>query len=119
MNPCSKSSAQPENLTLREEEELYEMQSDYTLKKKFTNLSLEMFWVSVKEAYPAIHRKAINILLQFVTSYMREQISCLICIKSQDRNLLISVQDELCVCLSKVRPIIKHLCSKMQTSVSR
>jgi hypothetical protein len=67
-------------LTLREEEELYELQSDYTLKKKFTDLSLDKFWISVKEEYPAIHRKAINILLQFVTSYMCEQaFSCLTC----------------------------------------
>jgi hypothetical protein len=72
--PFSESSAQPENLTLREEEELCELQSDRTLKIRFTNLPLDKFWISVKEEYPSIHRKAMNILLQFSTSYMCEQL---------------------------------------------
>jgi hypothetical protein len=33
----------------------------------------EKFWISVKEEYPAIHRKAVNILLKFSASYMCEQ----------------------------------------------
>jgi hypothetical protein len=48
-------------LTLREEEELCELQSDHTLKMRFTDLSLEKFWSSVKEEYPAIHKKAIEV----------------------------------------------------------
>jgi hypothetical protein len=87
-NPHSKSSAQPENLILREEEELCELQSDHTLKMRFT----DKFWICIKEEYPAIHRKAVNILLQFSTSYMCEQaFSCLTSIKSKDRNHPISV----------------------------
>jgi hypothetical protein len=49
------SSTQPENLTLREEEELCELQSDRTLKMRFTDLPLDKFSIPVKEAYPAIH----------------------------------------------------------------
>jgi hypothetical protein len=40
---------------------------------RFTDLSLDKFWISVKEEYSAIHRKAINTLLQFSTSYRCEQ----------------------------------------------
>jgi hypothetical protein len=58
-NPYSESSAQPENLTLKEEEELCELQSDGTLKLRFTDLSLDKFWISVEEEYPVIHRKAV------------------------------------------------------------
>jgi hypothetical protein len=91
-NPYSESSAEPENLTLREEEELCELQSDRTLKTRFTDLFLDKFWISVEEEYPAIHRKAINILLQFSSAYMCEQaLSCLTSIKIKDRNRLISV----------------------------
>jgi hypothetical protein len=54
-NPYSESSAQPENLTSREEEELCELQSDHTLNMRFTDSSLEKFWISVIEEYPAIH----------------------------------------------------------------
>jgi hypothetical protein len=83
-NPYSESSAQPENVTLRDEAELHELQSDCTLKIRFTNLSLDKFWISVKEEHPAIHREAIYILLQFFTSYMHEQaFSCLTSIKSK------------------------------------
>jgi hypothetical protein len=35
-NPFSESSAQPDNLALREEEELCELQSEHTLNIKFT-----------------------------------------------------------------------------------
>jgi hypothetical protein len=69
-DPFSESSTQPENLTLREEEELCELQSDRTLKMSFTDLPLDKFWISLKEEYPAIHRKAKNILLQFSTTYI-------------------------------------------------
>ncbi|PNF16717.1 hypothetical protein B7P43_G05335, partial [Cryptotermes secundus] len=59
-NPHSDSSAQPENLTLREDEELCELQSDCTLKMRFTDISLDKFWISVKEECPAIHSHGIN-----------------------------------------------------------
>jgi hypothetical protein len=62
-NPHSQSSAKPENLTLREGEELCELQCDQALKMRFTNLSLDKFWISVKEELPAIHKKAIYMLL--------------------------------------------------------
>jgi hypothetical protein len=97
----SESSVQPENLTLKEEEELGELQSDRTLKMRFTDLPLDKFWISVKEECPAIHRNAINILLQFSTFYMCEQVfSCLTSMKNKDRNCLVSVEDEIYVCLS-------------------
>jgi hypothetical protein len=64
-NLYSESSAKPENLTLREEDKLCELQSDLTLKMGFTGLSLDKFWISVIEEYPAIHRKAINICCSF------------------------------------------------------
>jgi hypothetical protein len=72
-NPYCESSAQPKNLIFREEEELCELQTDYTFKI-FTDLSLDKFWISVKDEYPAIHRKAITTLPQFSTSYMCEQV---------------------------------------------
>jgi hypothetical protein len=100
-NPHSESSAQPENLALREEEELRELQSDRALKMRLTDLSLDKLWISVKEEYPAIHRKEVYILLQFFNYYMREQASCLTSIQSKVRNRLISVEDELRRCLFK------------------
>jgi hypothetical protein len=94
-NPYSESSAQLENLTLREKEELCELQYDHTLNMRFTDPSLDKFWISVIEDYPAIHRKVINILLQFSTLYMCEQAyPCFFLFnkhQEQHRNHLISV----------------------------
>ncbi len=112
-NPYSEFAIQPGNLTLREEEELSELQTDRTLEKTFTELSLDKFWMSVEDKYPAIHMKALNILLQFSSSYTCEQaFSCLLSIKSKEKNSLVSEEDEIRVCLSKVRPRIKYLCSR-------
>jgi hypothetical protein len=47
-NLYPESSIQPKNLTLRDEEELY----DHTLKMRFTDLSLDTFLISVEAEYP-------------------------------------------------------------------
>lgn len=118
-NPFSESSVQSENLNLKEQEEICDLQSDRTLRMRFDDVSLDKFWISVKEEYPAIYRKALNVLLQFSTSYMCEQaFSCLTSIKNKERNRLLSVEDEIRVCLSQLRPRIEHLCSKKQAQVS-
>jgi hypothetical protein len=118
-DPFPESSAQPENLTLREEEELCELQSDRTLKMRFTDLTLDTFWISVKEEYPAVHRKEMNILLLFSICYMCEpDFSFLTFMNSKDTNHLISVEDEICMCLTQVRPRIEGLCNKKQAHVS-
>ena len=57
----SESACHPENLTLKEEEELCELQCDRTLKMRFTDLYMDKIWISVKEEFPTIHRKAIKI----------------------------------------------------------
>jgi hypothetical protein len=72
-NPYPESSAQPENLTLREEEELCELQSDHAVNMRLLT-HLDKFWISVIEEYPAIHRKAIQTVLQFSTLYMYEHV---------------------------------------------
>ena len=73
----------------------------------------------MKEEFPTIHRKAIDILLKFSTSYMCEQgFSYLTSIKSKEKNRIPSIENEICVCLSKVQPRIKYLCSRRQAQVS-
>jgi hypothetical protein len=63
-------------------------------------MNLNKFWISIEIEYPTIHRKPVNILLQFSTSYMCEQaFSRLTSIKNKDRNRLLSVKDEIRVCI--------------------
>ena len=84
-----------------------------------TELSLDMFWIAVKEEYSTFQWKAINKLLQFSTSNMREQaISYLTSTRTKARNPLLSTGNKICVCLSKVGPRIQYLCSKRQAPVS-
>ncbi len=119
-NPFCEATTQPENFTLREEEELCELQSDRTLKMAFRDLSLDKFWVSVKDKYPGIHRKALNILLQFSSSYTCEQaFSYLLSINNRDKNTLVSAEDEIRVCLSKEQPRLEYLCNRNPSTTSK
>jgi hypothetical protein len=70
---------------------------------KFGEVPLDIFWISVRKEYPVISAKAVKILLRFSTSCLCEQaFSCLTNIKSEERNHLPSVEEELQVCLSKI-----------------
>ena len=52
---------------------------------RLTDLPLDKFWISGKEEYSVIHRKAENILLQFSTRYICEQaLNCITVIISRD-----------------------------------
>jgi hypothetical protein len=101
---------------MQEEKQLTELQYDRNLKMKFNEVPFDMFWISIRKEYTVISAKAVKILLQLSTSYLCEQaFSCLTNIKSKDRNLLPSVEEELRARLSKIRPRIQHLCKKKQT----
>ena len=57
------------------------------------------------DEFPTTHRKSIDILPQFSSSYMYEQaFSNVTSIKITDINRLLSIENEIRVCLSKVRP---------------
>ncbi len=77
------------------------------MKMKFNEVSLDKFWILAKREYPVISLKALDVLLQFSTSYLCEQaFSCLTISKAMSRNRLLSVEEELRVCLSKIRIVI-------------
>ena len=99
------------------EEELASISSDRTLKLKHSELSLDAFWFLVEKKYPAIAQKALQLLL-FSTSYLfKFGFSALTTIKHNKRVQLLSVEDELCVCLSKMQPDLE-LRKKYQAQVS-
>ena len=107
-------------LTLKEEEEeLTDIHHDRTLKLKHCELSLDSFWISVENEYTTIAQKALKILLLFSTTYLCEQgFSALTTIKNNKRERLLSVEEELRVCLSTIRPRIKEICKCNQAQVS-
>ena len=100
-------------------EEFASVSSDRTLKLKHSELGLDAFWLLVEKEYPAIALKALQLLVQFSTFYLSEfGFSTLTTIKHKRRAQLLSVEDELCVCLSKTRLNLKELCKKHQAQVS-
>jgi hypothetical protein len=106
-NPFSEMVLKTENLNLHEEE-MTELQCDRTPRMEFMDSPLDQFCIMIKEENPAVSEKALNILLQFSASYKCEQAFSCITMKSKDRNRLLSLEDELRVCLSKIRPTIKN-----------
>ena len=90
------------SLTLTEEE-LAAVSTDRGLMIKCKELSLEAFWISIKEEHESISKKALAILLQFSTSYLRELgFSTLATIKSRKRGILQYIDEEMRVCLSNI-----------------
>jgi hypothetical protein len=59
---------------MQEEEQLTELQSVRTLKMEFNEAPLDVFWISIRKEHLVISAKAVKILLQFSTSYLREQV---------------------------------------------
>jgi hypothetical protein len=51
------------SLSMHEEEQLTELQCNHTLKMKFTEVPLDVFWISIRIEYPVISAKAVKILL--------------------------------------------------------
>ena len=105
---------------MKEEEELVSVVSDRMLKLKHAELNLyAFFWILVENDYPAIAEKALQLVLQFSTSYTcKFRFSAMTSIKHKKRERLLSVKDELCVSLLKIRPQIKLLCRNHQAHVS-
>jgi hypothetical protein len=56
-------------------QELPDLKVDRTIKLKFRELSLDIFWPSLKEEYLVISEMAVRILLPFSTTYLSELIN--------------------------------------------
>uniref|UniRef100_A0A6P7FE06 Zinc finger BED domain-containing protein 5-like n=1 Tax=Diabrotica virgifera virgifera TaxID=50390 RepID=A0A6P7FE06_DIAVI len=51
---------------------LIEVYSDTVLKSKFSEVAPDVFWISVKNEYPKLAKRAVSLLLPFSTSYLCE-----------------------------------------------
>ena len=99
-------------------EDLIDIISKHLLKRLLETTSLTKFWCSqqIREAYPAMAREAISVLVTFVTSYLCEAgFSTMITIKTKARNRL-EIRGDMRVSRSKTKPWFKKLVSAMQQS---
>ncbi|XP_060874839.1 protein FAM200A-like [Metopolophium dirhodum] len=107
---------------INQEENLCSIKNDRTLQLKFKKITLNKFLTYVSKEYPEISIKALTILLPFSTSYLCEQgFSELTNIKNkkrEKREKLNSVEKEMRVCLSTIRPRIKNICNAHQAHIS-
>ena len=98
-------------LPLRIRENFFEVRNDRTRKLKFSEVQLDMFWISIQEEYKRISKAAIEILLQFCTIYICEQsFLFFLLIKNDKRSCIKNVDDELRVALLSIQPNIERLC---------
>ena len=107
------------DFSLTEEEELAGISSDLTLRMKHSELNLDSFWILTAKEYPSISNKALRVLLQFSTSYLCELgFSTMTNIKNKKREQLLTLEEELRVCLSKTRPNFPVLFRNHQAQIS-
>lgn len=108
----------PKSLSTAEKESFIDLTSDSALKDAFQVKPLLPFWMAIKSQYPSLFKKAISILMAFVTSYCCESaFSELLYIKNKYRNR-ISVEEDLRVKVSSIEPDIASLTERKQQQVS-
>ena len=78
-------------LPLRIQENFFEVRNDRRLKLKFSEVQLDMFWITNKEEYKQISKVTVKILLQFCTTYMH------MCEQSFLSLLLIENDKQFCI----------------------
>jgi len=117
-NPFAVTSGAISHLGLVEQEQLLELQSDRSLKLKLNELKLFQFWSFINTEYSIITEMAINTLLPFFTTNLCQLgFSALTNIKNKKREQLLSVEQEMRVCLSSITPRIELLCKQHQAHV--
>uniref|UniRef100_A0A8C2E398 HAT C-terminal dimerisation domain-containing protein n=1 Tax=Cyprinus carpio TaxID=7962 RepID=A0A8C2E398_CYPCA len=93
------------------EDALIELSTDRTLRTALDGKTLDEFWVSVALEYPQLSKAALDVLMQFGSTYLCEKtFSALTYIKNKHRSRL-NVEDDLRVGISKIKPRVDLLCS--------
>ncbi|KAF6199345.1 hypothetical protein GE061_007371 [Apolygus lucorum] len=101
--------------------EFIDLRNDRTLQLKFNDVPLNTFWIDIAAEYPQLSKKAIDILLQFSTSWMCEHgFSTLATMKTKKRQRMLesTLEDDMRVCLSQLPPRIPEICRKHQGQIS-
>lgn len=96
------------------QEEFLEFYNDSTMKDEFRTKTVEEFWVLASSTYPKTSREALQILLQFSSTYLCEAgFSAMASIKTKAQNKLDAAADLRCA-LSHTTPNIPELVKSKQ-----
>lgn len=94
-------------------------EAESKLKKTKVNIDISSFWIPLLREYPLISKKAMKAVLPFSTSYICEAaFSSMNAIKTKNRSQLKTLEDDMRVCLSTIRPRKKILMKNRQAQVS-
>jgi hypothetical protein len=86
---------------------------------EFNSKGPEEFWYSLREAYPRIVNRGMEVSIPFATTYLSESgFSTLVTIKTKSRNRL-DVQHDMRVALSKITPQFNVLIQAKQQQPSQ
>jgi hypothetical protein len=106
-------------LNVAEEDELTEKRDDRRMKLKRSSTDTASFWLSLRQEYPIITKKAIEALHPFSTSSLCEAgFSAMNTMKSKNRSLLQTLEEDLRVCLSAIRSRARDILGHHQAQVS-
>ncbi|XP_075684349.1 protein FAM200C-like [Rhinoderma darwinii] len=93
-------------------DEIIEIQQSQVQQQLFRTTTLSTFWCQQMVTYPVIAKKALEIFIPFVTTYLCEQsFSRMLDIKTKKRNRL-CCENDMRVALAKVKPRISELVSE-------
>ncbi|XP_032081565.1 protein ZBED8-like [Thamnophis elegans] len=99
-------------------DEIIEIQQSQVQQQLFRTTTLSTFWCQQMVTYPVIAKKALEIFIPFVTTYLCEQsFSRMLDIKTKKRNRL-CCKNDMRVALAKVKPRISELVSEREQQKS-
>ena len=108
----------PSSFTEQEKEDYLDLTGDNSLKRKFNLVNPTNFWISLNDEYPVLTKKALQMFILFVTSYLCEAgLSAMAVIKSKYRSG-INVEREMRGAVSKIFPRFEEHCKNKQAHTS-
>ncbi|OMJ12819.1 Protein ZBED8 [Smittium culicis] len=107
------------NLTTEDEEQLIDLRNDKINQLVFPEKSLDEFWLTLKQSYPALGFKAVKIILPFSSSWFCEFVFSVFSeVKSKKRERLLLIDKEIRNCLSTMELRFNLVCSRKQAQPS-
>ena len=104
----------PSSFTEQKKEDYLDLTCDNSLKRKFNLVNPTNFWISLTDEYPVLTKKALQMFILFVTSYLCEAgLSAMAVIKSKYRSG-INVEREMRGAVSKIFPRFEEHCKNKQ-----
>jgi len=115
LNPFDENIVAVAKLPIETHNQLIELSANKTLQLQFASQDLNKFWIARKNEYGSLVTEALKILIPFATSYLYEKgFSSMMAIKTKNRNRLLSLKNNLLLCVSDVEPQIKQLLNVKQ-----